>query len=100
VQLGRRPAEAPDADLRAFYDQLLGWLQAGDIRRGSWTLLDVDSVDGASDEALVAWGWEVAGAWHVVVVNLGAQRGTGIVRCPAGDLDVDLEGGHHTILSV
>ena len=40
VQLGRRPAEKPDRELRKFYEKLLAALQHPVLRHGRWRLLE------------------------------------------------------------
>ena len=57
VFLARRPDEELDADLRAFYERLLGGLQGSVLRTGDWQL-----GDGAAGRARhlaepVCWGW-------------------------------------------
>ena len=46
VFLARRPDEAPDADLRAFYERLLGGLQGDVFRTGDWQLGGVQRLGG------------------------------------------------------
>jgi hypothetical protein len=83
VTLDRRPDEPLDADLRAFYDRLLGAIDAG-MRRGDWSLAAVEGwPDNRSFERLAAWTWTGADDRHLVVVNLSDERADGMVRWPA-----------------
>lgn len=87
VQLGRRPDEAVDADLRAFYESLLAQLADLGLRDGTWTLLAVDGVSAdTTAEGLCAWSWETDDHRCVIVVNVGDVRGDGRVRLPWPDL--------------
>jgi hypothetical protein len=79
VFLGRRPDEEPDADLRAFYERLLGGLRDGVYRTGEWQL-------GEAWENLVVWGWRDGHARKLVVVNLGDAPAAGLVSLPWDDL--------------
>ena len=90
VTLGRRPAEAGDADLRSFVDRLLGAL-AGGLREGEWTLVTVEGwPDNHSADRLVAWTWAGGESPHLVVVNLSGERADGRVRAGWPNLGVDL----------
>ena len=61
VFLGRRPDEEPDAELRAFYERLLGGLRDGVFRTGEWQLGERSGWEGnAAWENLVVWGWRDA----------------------------------------
>ena len=63
VFLGRRPDEEPDAELRAFYERLLGGLRDGVFRTGEWQLGERSGWEGnAAWENLVVWGWRDADA--------------------------------------
>ena len=58
VFLARRPDEEPDADLRAFYERLLGGLRDGVFRTGVWQLGERSGWDGNDSwQNLVCWGW-------------------------------------------
>ena len=95
VTLDRRPDEPLDADLRAWYDRLLGAIGDG-MRRGR---LVARRRRGVARQPLVraAGGVDVDGPdehRHLVVVNLSDERADGMVRwpdVPAGPLTlVDL----------
>ena len=79
VQLGRRPTEPLDGQLRQFWDRLL--VSVADARQGDWTLVDVEGwADNPSWEALVAWRRVLGGVTTVVVLNLGEQPAQGRIR--------------------
>jgi len=73
MHLGRRPVEAPDLEIVAFYDRLLGVLRRPEVHEGSWRELS----------ARVAWDgnptWDqfISGLWEsgdkrlLTVVNFG-----------------------------
>jgi hypothetical protein len=86
VFLARRPDEPVDADLRAFYERLLGALQDDVFRAGEWALGERSGWGGNDSwEQLVSWGWR--GTPHaLVVVNLGDRRAEGHVRLPWDEL--------------
>jgi hypothetical protein len=80
VTLGRRPAEALDADRHGWYGRVLAALGDG-VRRGEWRMVAVDGwPDNRSCEALVAWTWSVGARTDLVVVNLSGERADGLVR--------------------
>jgi Alpha amylase, catalytic domain len=86
VFLSRRPDEPPDADLAAWYRNLLA--AAPWVRAGAWRLLEASGwPDNQSCRNLVAWSWagERDGR-HVVVVNLSAEPAQGWVRLDWPDL--------------
>src|SRR5207244_251606 len=56
VQVARRPPESPDTQLAGFWRELL----AAGIRRGEWSLLEIEGSD-----AVLAWRWER----HAIAVN-------------------------------
>ncbi|GIJ68493.1 alpha-amylase [Virgisporangium ochraceum] len=81
VFLGRRPDEPADDDLRGFYHRLVPAAVA--VRRGDWTLLDVDGwPDNPTHRDVLAWAWHDAVPRHVVAVNLAAHRSQGRVALP------------------
>ena len=78
VQLGRRPAEKPDRELRKFYEKLLGALQDAVVRRGRWRLLEARPAwEGSSTaEQFVIQRWEGGRQGsRLAVVNFGDQQG-------------------------
>ena len=84
VELGRRPAEPPDAAVREFYLRLLP--AAAAMRTGQWQQCPTSGwPDNATHERLLAWAWldgDGAGnaqeAW-LVVVNLAGTPSQGRV---------------------
>jgi hypothetical protein len=81
VQLGRRPNEETDPEMRAFYDRFLAFLSRPELKEGRWQLLDVEPPRPGEDvnRGLVAYRWEgdAATAGSIVVVNLADTRGWG-----------------------
>ena len=87
VFLARRPEEEPDADLRAFYDHLLGALRDPVFRTGHWQLGDRRGWEGNDTwPNLVFWGWRDDAPRKLVVVNLGDAPASGHVSLPWDDL--------------
>jgi hypothetical protein len=102
VFLARRPTEALDENLAAWYRSLLDKVAGSTVRTGTWRLLDaVGWPDNQSCRNLVAWSWTPAdnakaddagtdGAGndgrHVVVVNLSAAPAQGRISLPWPDL--------------
>jgi glycosidase len=88
VFLGRRPVEAADTQLRAWYERLLEIsLQT---RRGTWQQLDVHGwSDDTSSEHLLAWSWDDPATEHriVVAINDSANAAHGLVQLPWSDFD-------------
>ena len=87
VFLARRPDEQPDADLRAFYERLLGALRDPVFRTGEWELGEARGWEGNDAwRSLVAWGWRDDRPRTLVVVNLGDGPASGHVSLPWDDL--------------
>jgi hypothetical protein len=87
VQLVRRPFEAADADLAAFYRKLLHAIDTPAIREGEWRLCERSGwPDNPSHMNLVAWCWRKENDRRLVVVNLSGARSQGRVWIPWGDL--------------
>ena len=86
VFLGRRPDEPVDADLRAFYERLLGVPRRRRLPRGRVDARRASGWDGNDTWAqLVVWGWRGASR-KLVVVNLGDEPAEGHVSLPWDDL--------------
>jgi alpha amylase-like protein len=82
VFLGCGPDEAPDEDLRAFYNRLLHAIAGSELRGAHWQLCDCTGwPDNDSNRRLVAWCWQAAGL-HLVVVNLAGDPAQGRVHLP------------------
>jgi Alpha amylase, catalytic domain len=87
VFLARRPDEEPDADLRAFYERLLGALQDDVFRSGDWQLGARSGWQGDDTwRNLVCWGWRKDGPSKLVVVNLSDAQASGHVSLGWDDL--------------
>ena len=86
VFLGRGPAEAPDPQLRAFYERLIGSVGESDLHAGEWRLCECTGwPDDESHRRLVAWCWSGANGRHLVVVNLADGPAHARVRLPWGE---------------
>ena len=81
VFLARRPDEEPDADLRAFYDRLLGALGDDVFHSGRW---EQGACSGWDDtwQNLLCWGWRGERPAKLVVVNFGDTGAAGHVSLP------------------
>ena len=87
VQLGRRPDEEADPDLRHFYADLLEHVATSGLRDGTWKLLSAERVSAdTTPDGLCAWSWEVREQRFVIVVNVGDHRCDGRIRLPWDDL--------------
>jgi hypothetical protein len=81
MQLGRRPAEPEDPEIRRFYADLLSLLSRPEVRHGSWRLLPLrsGSQGSATSHGFVAGLWRGApGAGQgdlLVAVNYAPTRG-------------------------
>jgi alpha amylase-like protein len=86
VFLARYPDEPANAELVEFYETLLAALRDPTFRHGAWQLCDRWGWPGDDRyEQLVAWCWDGATRW-LVVVNLGNATAAGLVRAPWPDL--------------
>jgi hypothetical protein len=81
VQLGRSPVEDVDNDLLDFYGRLMDILRANTFpRTGSWATAEIIGLaDNSTTADLLAWTWHGDTRW-LVVVNLGDQVASGLVR--------------------
>ncbi len=80
VQLGRWPAEQPDAAREAGWHRLLALLAAEGLRSGRWSALEVSGwPDNDGCRNLLAWQWEEHDHRHVVVVNFSGAPADGRV---------------------
>jgi len=87
VFLGRRPVEAADRELRAFYEKLLKATDDPVFRDGQWNLCERTGwPDNPTFLNLVAWSWSKDGARYLIVVNLSGQTSQARVRAPWNDL--------------
>jgi hypothetical protein len=86
VQLGRRPVEAANLELQAFYRRLLGVGKHPVFREGGWSLCERSGwPDNASYLNLVAWCWRKDNERWLIVVNLSGFRSQAWVRVPWDD---------------
>jgi len=87
VQLGRRPVEAADVDLQAFYGRLLEVSKQPVFRDGNWRLCGRSGwPDNASYLNLVSWCRRRGEDRWLIVVNLSGFRSQACVRVPWDDL--------------
>jgi Alpha amylase, catalytic domain len=87
VFLARRPDEELDADLRSFYERLLGGLQGNVFRTGDWQLGARSGWEGNDTwQNLVCWGWRGDGPSKLIVVNLSDAPASGHVSLAWDDL--------------
>ena len=87
IQLGRRPPEAVDLDLRTFYRKLLGTLRPGGSRDGEWSLCERSGwPDNSSHSNLLAWCWRREKERLLIVVNFSDAKSQGRIRLPWEDL--------------
>jgi hypothetical protein len=71
VFLGRRPQEAADQQLQAFYGKLLEGIDSPVFREGQWSLCErMGWHDNSSFQNLVAWTWVKGDDRRLIVVNL------------------------------
>jgi hypothetical protein len=85
--LARRPEEAPDSSLQAFYGKLLEGLGTGDWLDGTWRLCESSGWPGnRSYLNLVSWCWHGQTSRRLIVVNLSDAPAQGQVRLPWEEL--------------
>jgi glycosidase len=85
VHLCRDPAEAPDADIVAFYDRLLAALTSDGFRNGTWQLIPPQPAWTANPtwQDFVSYTWQAPdGARYIVVVNCSDHEGQCRLRLP------------------
>jgi hypothetical protein len=87
VFLARRPAEAVDPDLAAFYQRLLPETQRDVFRNGDWRLCEKNGwPDNQSCLNMLPWCWVKDGERYLVVVNYSAGPSQALVRVPWDEL--------------
>lgn len=84
VQLGERPAEAPDAESVAFYRRLLDILNDDLYHDGVWMMLAPLPFpnDGANYDTLIAYAWAYGGEWAVVIANISGAEARARIMLP------------------
>ena len=87
VFLGRRPSEAIDHDLAAFYEQLLKELKRDVFRNGDWRLCERSGwPDNQSCQNILAWWWTKNDERYLIVVNFSDGTVQGRIHGPWDDL--------------
>jgi glycosidase len=87
VQLGRRPQEAVDEDLQAFYRGLVKVIRGPAFKEGEWSLCERSGwPDNPSYVNLVAWCWRRGDEKYLVVINFSHTRCQGRIHLPWADL--------------
>jgi Alpha amylase, catalytic domain len=87
VHLGRCPQEAPDHELRNFYQRLLEIVRTLELDKGEWQLCQLEGwPDNQSCQNLLAWCWKILGAKYLQVLNFSAYRSQARVKLPWTDL--------------
>jgi glycosidase len=87
VQLGRRPVEPRDSNLREFYRHLLAAVNTPAIREGEWQLCERSGwPDNQSYLNLLAWCWRKGEERRLIVVNFSDAPAQARVVLPWDDL--------------
>jgi hypothetical protein len=87
VFLGRRPAEAPDADALEAHRRLVAVVADSGMRQGSWRPAErCGWPDNPTAGDLLAWTWTSPSARHLVVVNLAPHASQARVELPWPEL--------------
>jgi len=87
VFLGRRPAEADDRELAAFYDRLLGATHREVFRSGAWHLCEPTGwPDNQTYRDVLAWCWAQGGERWIVVIHYGDNSAQARIPLPWDDL--------------
>jgi len=87
VFLGRRPEEAIDQDLVAFYKRLLTTINRDVFRNGAWRLCErVGWPDNQSSRNLLAWCWVKDAERYLVVINFRHEAAQARVLVPWDEL--------------
>lgn len=89
VQLGRRPNEADNKVLEAFYKALLREARSMIYQQGDWHLFHVVPAwaENGTNANLISFGWAMRGDARLVVVNLTGTQSQGLISLGAwGDI--------------
>ena len=81
MHLGRRPWEAVDEELRAFYGRLLDGLKRPELHDGTWRLADVREAwqGNQTHQQLIVSSWQSGERRLLVAVNYGPSQAQGYV---------------------
>jgi hypothetical protein len=88
VHLGRRPEEAVDRSVQAFYGRLLDWLRRPEVQNGRWQLLECRQAgaDNSSYPGFIAFTWDGRDSQRLLVaVNYAPRAGQCLVPLPLRD---------------
>lgn len=88
MHLGRRPDEAPDPKIQAFYEQLLDALKLPAVRLGRWRMLPSEAAWAGNPTAgnVFAFSWELDRKRVLVTVNYAPTQSQCYVKVPWRDL--------------
>lgn len=87
VFLTRRPEQAADRALRAFYRRLTNAIQSPALRHGQWRLCAMSGwPDNTSYNNLAAWCWQAGEERRLIVVNLSNHTSQARVQLPWPEL--------------
>jgi hypothetical protein len=87
VFLSRRPAEAIDQEIVAFYSQLLKEINQDIFRNGEWCLCERSGwPDNQSSINILAWCWAREGEHYLIVVNFSGRPAQARVHVPWDEL--------------
>jgi glycosidase len=87
VFLSRRPDEAPDQDLQAFYQRLLTATAGEVFKNGQWRLCARSGwPDNPSHLNIIAWCWELGDERRLVAINFSGTPSQAVIRMPWEDL--------------
>jgi hypothetical protein len=86
VQLSRAAQEAPDSEVRTFYEKILRIADHRGFHQAEWRLLQIHSAGDDSSANLIGWRWRGEHALKVIVVNLSGGSAQGRLNL---DTDID-----------
>lgn len=71
AQLGREPHEAPNKELRSFYEKLYSITSRNIFKRGRWEPIDPDEAwdDNTTNENMLVWLWSYDDERILVIIN-------------------------------